>query len=356
LQIIEPFPSINPEENQGSNMKKCRPIIGITMGDPVGIGPEIILSALINPSIYKICRPLVIGDMERLKFLKRCTKSNLKFNAVREPETGVYQCGCVDVFSTFRLDPGQILWGKPTALTGKAMTSYITSATDLALQGRIDAMVTCPINKQAMHMAGYFYNGHTELLAEKTKSADFAMMLAGDKLRVVLVTIHIPLKDVPLVLSREKILQTIIITGSSLNMRFGLENPKIAVAGLNPHAGEGGMFGDEEERMILPAVNLAKSQGFDVLGPYPPDTIFYHAQKGLYDAVICMYHDQGLIPFKMIHFTNGVNTTLGLPIIRTSVDHGTAYDIAGKGKADPGSLIAAIKMAAGQAAFAVKTI
>jgi len=176
------------------------------------------------------------------------------------------------------------------------------------------------------------------------------MMLAGDKLRVVLVTIHIPLKDVPLVLSKEKILQTIIITESSLSKRFGIENPIIAVAGLNPHAGEGSMFGDEEERIILPAVNLAQSQGFDVLGPYPPDTIFYHAQKGLYDAVICMYHDQGLIPFKMIHFADGVNTTLGLPIIRTSVDHGTAYDIAGKGIADPGSLTAAIKMAAEQAA------
>ncbi|MBW2563597.1 MAG: 4-hydroxythreonine-4-phosphate dehydrogenase PdxA, partial [Deltaproteobacteria bacterium] len=284
--------------HQDSNMKKYRPIIGITMGDPVGIGPEIILSALINPLIYEVCRPLVVGDMERLKVLK----SNLKFNAVKDPKPGVYQCGCVDVFSTFKLDPGQTLWAEPTTLTGEAMVSYITSATDMALQGRIDAMVTCPINKQAMHMAGYFYNGHTELIAEKTRSTDFAMMLAGDKLRVVLVTIHIPLKDVPLVLSKEKILQTIIITGSSLSKRFGIENPRIAVAGLNPHAGEGGMFGDEEVRIILPAVNLAKSKGFDVLGPYPPDTIFYHAKKGLYDAVICMYHDQGLIPFKMIHF------------------------------------------------------
>ena len=203
-------------------------------------------------------------------------------------------------------------------------------------------------------MAGFFYNGHTEILAEKTKAAGFAMMLAGDKLRVVLVTIHIPLKDVPRALSQEKILQTITLTDSFLRTRMGVENPKIAVAGLNPHAGEGGMFGDEEQRLILPAVNLAKGQRFDVHGPYPPDTIFYHAQKGLYDAVICMYHDQGLIPFKMIHFTDGVNTTLGLPIIRTSVDHGTAYDIAGKGKADPGSLTAAIKMAAAQAAFAGK--
>ena len=322
------------------------------MGDPVGIGPEIILSALTNPLIYELCRPLVIGDMERLKVLK----SKLNFKAVEEPKTGVYQCGCVDVVSTFKLDPDQILWGEPTALTGKAMISYVTSAIDMALQRRIDAMVTCPINKQAMHMAGFFYNGHTELLAEKTKTAGFAMMLAGDKLRVVLVTIHIPLKDVPLVLSKEKILETIVMTGSFLSTRFGLVNPKIAVAGLNPHAGEGGMFGDEEQRLILPAVDLAKSLGLDVLGPYPPDTIFYHAQKGLYDAVICMYHDQGLIPFKMIHFTDGVNTTIGLPIIRTSVDHGTAHDIAGKGKADPGSLTAAIRMAAAQATFASKTI
>ncbi len=337
-------------------MKKYRPIIGITMGDPVGIGPEIILSALINPLIYEICRPLVIGDIKWLDDLKRGIKSNLKLNAVKKPNTGVYQCGYVDVLNTFKLDSGQISWGKPTALTGEAMISYITSATDMALQGRIDAMVTCPINKEAMHKAGYFYNGHTELIAEKTESAEFAMMLAGDKLRVVLVTIHIPLKDVPFVLSKEKIFQTILITRSSLSMRFGIENPKIAVAGLNPHAGEGGIFGDEEERIIVPAVNQAKSQGFDVFGPYPPDTLFYHAQKGLYDAVICMYHDQGLIPFKMIHFTDGVNTTLGLPIIRTSVDHGTAYDIAGKGKADPGSLTAAIKMAAELAAFVRQTI
>jgi len=325
------------------------------MGDPVGIGPEIILSALINPSIYKICRPLVIGDIARLKALAEPIKNSLKFNAVTEPKTGVYHHGSVDVVSTSNLEPDQTLWGKPTALTGKAMISYIISATDLALQKKIDGMVTCPINKQSMHRAGYFYNGHTELIAEKTKSTDFAMMLAGDRLRVVLVTIHIPLKDVPIVLSKEKILQTIIITGSSLKIRFGLKNPRIAVAGLNPHAGEGGMFGDEEARIILPAVNYAKSQGFDVLGPYPPDTIFYHAQKGFYDAVICMYHDQGLIPFKMIHFTDGVNTTLGLPIIRTSVDHGTAYDIAGKGKADSGSLTAAIRMAAAQAALACKT-
>jgi 4-hydroxythreonine-4-phosphate dehydrogenase len=339
------------EEHEESNMKKYRPLVGITMGDPVGIGPEIILAALVNPLIYQMCRPLVIGDLNRLKSLNRSKKDNLKFSTVKKPTTGVFQCGCVDVVDTFQLDSGQIVWARPTALTGKAMISYVTSATEMALKGKIDAVVTCPINKSAMHMAGYIYNGHTELIAAKTKSTHFAMMLAGDKLRVVLVTIHIPLKDVSIVLSTEKILQTIIITSSSLNARFGIENPKIAVAGLNPHAGEGGMFGDEEERIILPAIKLAQSQGLVARGPYPPDTIFNQAQKGFYDAVICMYHDQGLIPFKMIHFNDGVNTTLGLPIIRTSVDHGTAYDIAGQGKADPGSLTAAIKMAAEQATF-----
>jgi len=326
------------------------------MGDPVGIGPEIILAALINPLIYEMCKPLVIGDMGRLLDLKRYLKSNLNFNAVKRPNNGVYQCGCVDIIGTFQLDPDKILWAQPTVLTGKAMISYIITATDMALEGKIDAMVTCPINKEAMHNAGYFYNGHTELIAEQTKSTDFAMMLAGDKLRVVLVTIHIPLKDVPFVLSREKILQTIAITNSSLKLRFGIKHPQIAVAGLNPHAGEGGIFGNEEECIILPAIRLAKNQGIDVHGPYPSDTIFYHAQTGIYDAVICMYHDQGLIPFKMIHFTDGVNTTLGLPIIRTSVDHGTAYDVAGQGKADPGSLTAAIKMAAEQAALVRQTI
>ena len=195
-------------------------------------------------------------------------------------------------------------------------------------------------------MAGYTFPGHTELFASKTKCNDFVMMLAGKKLRVVLVTIHIPLKDVPSVLSIEKILKTIRITGKSLIKRFGFTNPRIAVAGLNPHAGEAGMFGNEEEKIIAPAIDIAKKEGFNVSGPHPPDTVFYHASKGHYHAVVCMYHDQGLIPFKMMHFTDGVNTTLGLPISRTSVDHGTAYDITGTGQADPGSLIEAIKLAA----------
>jgi len=319
------------------------------MGDPVGIGPEIILLALREASIFNMCKPLVIGDEQRLQAARQCVKSHLTINALQTPDRGLYKCGSIDVISLSKLDSTKTFWGKPTTQTGKAMTGYIIAAIDMAVSKNIAAIVTCPINKMAMKMAGFNYNGHTELLAEHTKTEKYAMMLAGNKLRVVLVTIHMPLREVAASLSPEKILQTIRITWNALYKRFGLKEPRIAVAGLNPHAGEGGMFGDEEENIIAPAIHLAKKEGFNVSGPFPPDTLFYYAAKGDYDAVVCMYHDQGLIPFKMLHFTDGVNTTLGLPIIRTSVDHGTAYDIAGTGKADPGSLIAAINMAARQA-------
>lgn len=319
------------------------------MGDPVGIGPEIILLALREASIFNMCKPLVIGDEQRLQAAIQCVKSHLTINTIQTPDHGLYKCGSIDVISLSKLDSTKTFWGKPTMQTGKAMTGYIIAAIDMAISKNIAAIVTCPINKMAMKMAGFDYNGHTELLAEHTKTEKYAMMLAGNKLRVVLVTIHMPLRKVAASLSPEKILQTIRITWNALYKRFGLKEPRIAVAGLNPHAGEGGMFGDEEKNIIAPAIHLAKKEGFNVSGPFPPDTLFYYAAKGDYDAVVCMYHDQGLIPFKMLHFTDGVNTTLGLPIIRTSVDHGTAYDIAGTGKADPGSLVAAINMAARQA-------
>jgi 4-hydroxythreonine-4-phosphate dehydrogenase len=321
------------------------------MGDPVGIGPEIILKALLSPSIYSNCKPLIIGDVGVLEIAKKNTSSFLKINDLKTSVSGKYQSGQIDVLCLSELDKDKISWGKPTLQTGKAMVKYITTAIDMAISGNIDAIVTCPINKAAMQKAGSKLSGHTELLAEYTSTKDFVMMLAGKKLRVVLVTIHIPLKNVSAELSTERIVKTIQITCRALHNRFGFEKPRIAVAGLNPHAGEERMFGDEEEKIISPAIDLACKQGFDVSGPFPPDTVFYHAAKGYYEAVVCMYHDQGLIPFKMLHFTDGVNTTLGLPIIRTSVDHGTAYDIAGTGKADPGSLVAAINMATEQAIY-----
>jgi len=332
-------------------MHNYRPFIGITMGDPVGIGPEIIFKALSSPSIYKTCKPLVIGDLGVLELAKKSTSSTLKIKDVKIPVSGAYKYGLIDVLCLSKLNKDKISWGKPSVQTGKAMIKYITAAIDIANSGDIGAIVTCPINKAAMQKAGSRFSGHTELFADRTKTKSFAMMLAGRRLRVVLVTIHIPLKNVSAELSKERILKTIQITWDALHNKFGFEKPRIAVAGLNPHAGEKRMFGDEEEKIISPAIDSARKKGFHVSGPFPPDTVFYHAANGRYDAVVCMYHDQGLIPFKLLHFTDGVNTTLGLPIIRTSVDHGTAYDIAGTGKADPGSLVAAINMAAEQAAY-----
>ncbi len=330
-------------------MNRPRPIIGITMGDPAGIGPELIHLALCEPLIYEICRPLVFGDANILSAAKEFTGSKLDIVVLEDPGAGLFKCGAIDLINLSELDPAKIILGRPSAETGRALIAYINAAIDMAEQKSIAAIVTCPVNKTAMQLSGSKYHGHTELLAERTDSPNYAMMLAGDRLRVVLVTIHTPLKSVPLILSTEKILEIIRITGLSLESRFGIENPAIAVAGLNPHAGEGGMFGDEEERIIRPAVEAAVSEGLNAVGPFPPDTIFYHAVKGDYHAVVCMYHDQGLIPFKLIHFHDGVNTTLGLSIIRTSVDHGTAYEIVGTGRANPGSLTAAIRMAVRQA-------
>lgn len=326
-----------------------RPIIGITMGDPVGIGPELICRALSDPAIYHCCRPLVIGDADIVASSLELVNSGQSIAVVETPDDGVYEPGRIDVYNTSGLKPDEVRWGSPTALTGRAMIGYITAGIDMALEGRIAALVTCPINKTAMKLAESPFHGHTELLAHRTGVSRYAMMMAGPRLRVVLVTIHVPLRQVPELLSRDGIGETIRITHEALRERFGIASPAIAVSGLNPHAGEGEMFGDEEARLIEPAVLQAAAAGMDVAGPFPPDTLFYHAVDGPYDAVVCMYHDQGLIPFKMIHFSDGVNTTLGLPIIRTSVDHGTAYDIAGKGLADPGSLIAAIRLASGQA-------
>lgn len=321
------------------------------MGDPVGIGPEIICMALSRPEVYDAARPLVIGDVRVLEKARLITKSKSLIATVNAPGAASFRPGCVDVLNTSRIDPDALVWGQPTQITGRAMENYILTAADMAMREDIAAVVTCPINKAALKMGGSRFHGHTEMLAHRTGTDEYAMMMAGERLRVVLVTIHMALQAVPAALTIDAVMSTIEITDQSLRERFGIDHPKIAVAGLNPHAGEGGMFGDEEARAILPAVEFSQKNGIDVSGPWPPDTVFVSAVNGKFDAVVCMYHDQGLIPFKLIHFADGVNTTLGLPIIRTSVDHGTAYDIAGKGIADPGSLVAAIRMAASQAVF-----
>jgi len=325
------------------------PLIGISMGDPAGIGPEIILKTLNDPGIYTVCRPLIIGNSYILKKAVNLLCLPHQIHIIDDPGQGYFKFKTLDMIDIPLLNNHPVTPAIPCIETGTAMQEYVIKGIDLALGGKIDGLVTCPITKTALKLAGSDFHGHTELLAHRTGTKDFAMMLAGKTLKVVLVTIHIPLAKVPESLTREGIIKKIRLTHMSLKDRFNIKEPRIAVAGLNPHSGEASMFGNEEEDIILPAVQASKAEGMNVQGPLPPDTVFYHAVQGRYDAVVCMYHDQGLIPFKLIHFKDGVNTTLGLPIIRTSVDHGTAYDIAWKGIADPSSLMEAVRMAAFQA-------
>jgi 4-hydroxythreonine-4-phosphate dehydrogenase len=319
------------------------------MGDPAGIGPEIIIKALCQASLYEHSCPLVLGDVQVMTSTNEQLKKGMSVRHVEGPEVGYYRASTIEVMGLSDLDCNQLQPGRPTGATGRAMVKYVLAGADLAIKGRTDGLVTCPINKKAMHAAGYDFEGHTELLAHRTKTSDCVMMLAGSKLKVALVTIHVPLAQVSARLTTDRVLRTIHITEEALRKSFDISKPRLAVAALNPHSGEDGLFGKEEINVISPAVRQAAEAGIDVAGPYPADTLFHSALKGRWDAVIAMYHDQGLIPFKMVHFSEGVNTTLGLPIVRTSVDHGTAYDIAGTGKADPGSLVAAIRMAARQA-------
>ena len=324
------------------------PIIGITMGDPVGIGPEIMVKAINDSKIYTICKPLIIGDSYIIKQALELLNFKHHINIIDDPTQGKYMFNTLDIMNISNLNIDCSSLFGPTIETGTAMQDYITQGIDLALSHRIAGLVTCPITKTALKLAGSQFHGHTELLANRTKTQNYAMMLSGKKLKVILVTIHIPLSQVSAILTCEDIIKKIKLTHTSLKKRFNVKMPRIAVAGLNPHAGESSMFGREEEDIIAPAVLYAKKKGINVSGPLPPDTVFYQAVSKKYDAVVCMYHDQGLIPFKLTHFKDGVNTTLGLPIIRTSVDHGTAYDIAWQGTADPSSLTEAIKMAAFQ--------
>jgi 4-hydroxythreonine-4-phosphate dehydrogenase len=329
----------------GAPILHTLPIIGITMGDPAGVGPEIIIKALSDPALYEICRPLVLGDRGALSLCLR-KDDPCSIREISRPSEASGIPGRIDLITLCRLNKTCLTPGSPTVEGGVAMVDCILEAVDLALQGEIAAMVTCPISKVLMQQAGYLYEGHTRFIAERTGAKDYVMMLAGAKLRVTLATVHCALKDVPALLTKEGIVKTILVTSKALAQDFALKVPRIAVAALNPHAGEEGLFGKEEAEIIEPALMEARENGYPVQGPFPPDTVFHRAASGHFDAVIAMYHDQGLIPLKLLHFSDAVNITLGLPIIRTSVDHGTAYDIAGKGVADSSSLKAAIRMAA----------
>lgn len=323
-----------------------QPLIGITMGDPCGVGPEIIVKALHAPETARRCTPLVIGDRLALTRALSVCDSPLKIHDITRPEDALSAPeGTIALLALSQLSELDLLYGRPTAAAGDAVFTYIRTATRLCLHGCLAAMVTAPINKEAMNLAGHHYPGHTELLAELCGTDRYVMMLAGDLLRVSLVTIHEALRDVPALLSVERVLTTIRVTEAGVRRLTGRVRPRLAVLSLNPHCGEGGMFGDEERSIIEPAIEAARCAGIDARGPLSADTLFHFARQGQYDGVVAMYHDQGLIPIKLLHFDDGVNITLGLPIIRTSVDHGTAYDLAGTGRASAGSMLAALGMA-----------
>lgn len=298
--------------------------IGISMGDPLGIGPEIIIKALQNPQLIEAADFVVYGDANSFESFPAKLPAKISFKAITQ-------------------GPPQGSWTPESC--GHACIAYLEQAVIDANESKIDALVTAPIAKLHLQKAGYEWPGHTEFLAEKTGGHKVVMMMASPALKVSLVTIHMPLKNVPQQISEEKISDTVRITFESLRKYWGLEKPRVAVCGLNPHAGEGGILGKEEIEIIAPSLEKLRGEGYALEGPCVPDAVFHQAYEGQFDAVVCMYHDQGLIPFKMLHFRDGVNVTLGLPIIRTSPDHGTGFDIVGKNLADPSSMIAAIELA-----------
>jgi 4-hydroxythreonine-4-phosphate dehydrogenase len=324
-----------------------KPII-LTMGDPTGVGPEIILKALLGGSFEGSSRPLLVaGDPGVL--LRAATVFGAEGSVVPSEGLATHRLNvgrhALEIQALSALPADRLAYGRPDAACGRAMVAAIDWACDRCLAGKAAAMVTAPINKAAIRAAGSPFPGHTELLAARCGVKKVVMMLAGERLRVALVTTHMALAEVPQALATTEILATIRITDASTRHFFGRKTPRLAVLALNPHAGEGGHFGEEEERVIRPAIEAARREGIDADGPHSADTLFHFAVRGDYDAVVCMYHDQGLIPLKLLHFEDGVNVTLGLPIVRTSVDHGTAYDLAGTGRASEKSLVAAIRLA-----------
>jgi len=325
-----------------------KPRILITMGDPCGVGPEILVKAFAAENLYAYCVPVVIGSALALQRAIDLLGAALTVHEIsslsnlREPDSA----GCMLILSPRELAAEDLTYGRPTKATCEAVIEYIQRAVQAVANAEADAVCTCPINKARLHRHGFAFPGHTEFLQELTKAGRVVMMLAGPRLRVSLVTIHHALRDVPGLIDAESLSGAIRITGEALLRDFGLESARIGVAALNPHAGEEGKFGREEIDLIGPVIDDFKKSPYDVSGPYPPDTLFYRAFEGEFDAIVSMYHDQGLIPIKLVHFHEAVNISLGLSIIRTSVDHGTAYDLAGTGKAHSGSLEAAIRLAA----------
>jgi len=322
----------------------ARPIVGLTMGDPAGIGPEIVVKAMNEAALYEQCRPLAIGDEATLRRAAAGLGLELAFQTVADPSRGRFTHGTIDVFQATTGDLSSIVPGQVQPAAGKAAAECVIAAAELALAGKINAIATAPLNKDALNQAGYHYPGHTEMLADLTGSKDFSLTLIAGQLRVIHVTTHVSMRRALDLVDQERVLR-IIRLADRFCRYLGVERPRVAVAGFNCHAGENGLFGTEEIDHVQPAIARARAEGIDASGPWPGDTIFYRGSRGEFDIVVAMYHDQGHIPVKMLGFESGVNTTAGLPIIRTSVDHGTAFDIAGQGRASHGSMVEAVRLA-----------
>ncbi len=332
-----------------------KPIIGITMGDPASIGPEIAIKALLNDSIHAICRPLLVGDAGVFNDIVQRLKLPATVNAISKVQDAAFKKGTVDVFDLKNVDMGKLVFGKISAMAGNASFEAVKKVIDLAMAGDIDATVTGPINKKSINEAGHHFAGHTEIYAHYTGTKKYAMLLVEENMRVIHVSTHVSLREACDLVKKDRIIQVIELLHNGI-LSLGATNTKIGVAGLNPHAGDSGLFGTEDEGEIKPAVEEARKMGYDVDGPVPADTLFSKAATGTYGGIVAMYHDQGHIPFKLTGFkwnaekkqmdsVKGVNITMGLPIIRTSVDHGTAFEIAGKGIASPDAMVLAIEAA-----------
>lgn len=333
-------------------MKDNRIRLAITMGDPAGIGAEIIIKALSHVEVYQRCIPVVIGDYEALADAVRFCHLPLELKEIHDVTEGRGEFGKVDFINMGFLEKNGWEYKKNSALCGDASFRYVVAGIKAAMEGKIQAVVTAPINKKSLNVAGHAYNGHTEIFAEYTGTKDFAMLLASRNLRVIHVSTHCSLREACDRVKKERVLEVIKLAHEGLN-QLGIRQPKIGVSGLNPHGSENGLFGWEEEKEIIPAIDEAKKMGIDVTGPEPPDTVFVKCQAGQYDVVVAMYHDQGHIPLKLNGFqydlqegryksVSGINCTIGLPIVRTSVDHGTAFGKAGEGRANEESMLDAI--------------
>ena len=345
-----------------------KPIVGITMGDPASIGPEITIKALAEKEVYEKCRPVVIGDLcvmeKALDLLRNLTEDDrirdMRLRGISDIEEALFEYGTIDVLDMGLVEIDRLRIGEVSEMAGEAAFQYVVKVIGLAMEGKVDATVTNAFNKAAINLAGHHYSGHTEVYADFTNTRQYTMMLAHENLRVVHVSTHVSLREACDRVKKERVLEVIRIADDACR-QLGIAKPKIGVAGLNPHSGEGGLFGREEIDEIIPAIEQAKAEGLEVDGPVPPDTIFSKALGGWYDIVVAMYHDQGHIPLKVRGFVynrekkmwdavSGVNITLGLPIIRVSVDHGTAFDQAGTGSATALSLLNSIDYAARMAA------